>query len=138
MRHTLNTKQIEVELGTKPNLKNEAVVDTSDFAKKADLADLESDIDKLDIKKLKTLQNDLKNLKSKVERLDIGELETTIVDLGLLTDLVKNKFVKKLNMTNQLKKLTLIRLLTLMIQLKTDYYTKTKETIKKVTDNDHD
>ena len=86
--------------GTKPDLKNAAVVDTSDFAKKADLADLKSDIDKLDIKKLKTLPNDLRNLKSKVERLDIGELETTIVDLGLLTDLVRNKFVKKLSLTN--------------------------------------
>ena len=86
--------------GTKPNLKNAAGVDTSDFAKKADLADLKSDVDKLDINKLKTLTNDLRNLKSKVERLDIGELETTLVDLGLLTDLVKNKFVKKLNMTN--------------------------------------
>ena len=101
--------------GTKPNLKNAAGVDTSDFAKKADLADLKSDVDKLDINKLKTLTNDLRNLKSKVERLNIGELETTLVDLGLLTDLVKNKFVKKLNMTNQFKKLTLIRLLILMI-----------------------
>ena len=86
--------------GTKPNSKNAAGVDTSDFAKKADLADLKSDVDKLDINKLKTLTNDLRNLKSKVERLNIGELETTLVDLGLLTDLVKNKFVKKLNMTN--------------------------------------
>ena len=65
--------------GTKPNLKNAAGVDISDFAKKADLADLKSDVDKLDINKLKTLTNDLRNLKSKVERLNIGELETTLV-----------------------------------------------------------
>ena len=48
-------------------LKNAAVVDTSDFAKKTDLADLKSDVDKLDIDKLKIVPINLSNLKSKVD-----------------------------------------------------------------------
>ena len=40
---------------TKADLKNVAVPDTSDFAKKTDLANLKSGVDKLDIDKLKNL-----------------------------------------------------------------------------------
>ena len=42
---------------TKSNLKNATGVDTSDFAKKTDLANLKPDIDKLDIDKLKNVAN---------------------------------------------------------------------------------
>ena len=38
---------------TKSDLKNVIGVDTSDFAKKTDLANLKSDVDKLDIEKSK-------------------------------------------------------------------------------------
>ena len=38
---------------TKSDLKNVTGVDTSDFAKKTDLANLKSDVDKLDIEKSK-------------------------------------------------------------------------------------
>ena len=41
---------------TKRDLKNTAGVDTSDFAKKTDLTYLKSNVDKLDIDKLKTYQ----------------------------------------------------------------------------------
>ena len=37
----------------------------------------------------------LSNLKSKVDKLYIGKLETTSVDLSKLSDVVKNKVVKK-------------------------------------------
>ena len=40
------------------------------FAKKVDLANLKSNVDKLDIDKLKKLPTNLKNLKSKVDKLD--------------------------------------------------------------------
>ena len=52
---------------TKANSKNTAGVDTSKFAKKVDLAILKSEIDKLDIDKVKTTPvdiiklNDVKN-----------------------------------------------------------------------------
>ena len=61
----------------KANLKNPVVVDTSEFA---DLANLKSDVDKLDIDEFKNVPSGLRNLKSKVDKLDIGELETTSVD----------------------------------------------------------
>ena len=50
------TLKVELDLcnyAIKTDLKNETRVDTSDFAKKTDLANLKSDIDKLDIDKLK-------------------------------------------------------------------------------------
>ena len=57
-RHVNSKNKVEVELGLssyaqKSNLKNAADVDTSDFAKKADLASLKSDVLQLDIDKLK-------------------------------------------------------------------------------------
>ena len=42
---------------TKVDLKNAAGVDTSKFGKQADLASLESEVDKLDIDKLKNSTN---------------------------------------------------------------------------------
>ena len=50
---------------TKANLKNTTGVGKSRFAKKADLADLKSDVDKLDIDKLKNVTSNLRNLKKK-------------------------------------------------------------------------
>ena len=79
----------------KADLKNATGVDTSDFAKKTDLANLKSDADKLDIDKLKQVPNNLSNLRSKVHELDIGKLETTTVDLSKLNNVVKNDVVKK-------------------------------------------
>ena len=55
---------------TKADLKNAAGVYTSKFAKKLDLANLKSDVDKLDIDKLKNVPTNLSNLKSKVDKLD--------------------------------------------------------------------
>ena len=42
---------------TKVDLKNAAGVDTSKFGKQADLASLKSEVDKLDIDKLKNITN---------------------------------------------------------------------------------
>ena len=80
---------------TKADLKNTAGVDTSDFPKKTDLGSLKSDVDKLDIDKLKNVPSGLSSLKSKVEKLDVGKLEITPVDLSNLSDVVKNEVVKK-------------------------------------------
>ena len=51
---------------TKADLKNTTGIDTSDFAKKTDLANSKSDMDKLDIDKLKNISSNLINLESKV------------------------------------------------------------------------
>ena len=50
---------------TKSDLKNATGVDTSNFAKKTDLPNLKSDVDKLSIDKLKNVPTNLNNLKSK-------------------------------------------------------------------------
>ena len=52
-------------------LKNATGIDTSDFAKKTDLTNLKSDVDKLDIDKLKNIPNILSNLKNKVDKLKL-------------------------------------------------------------------
>ena len=62
--HTHSKNKLEVELV----LSNYAT--TSDL-KKATVADLTSDVDKLDIDKLKNVPSGLSNLKSKIDKLDI-------------------------------------------------------------------
>ena len=47
------------------DLKNAAGVDSSKFAKKVDLANLNSDVDRLDIDKLENIPSNLSNLKNK-------------------------------------------------------------------------
>ena len=64
-------KRMKVELdlsnyATKADLKKAATVDTSKFAKKFHLASLKSNVDKLDINKLKNVPTNLSNLKNKV------------------------------------------------------------------------
>ena len=58
---------------TKADLKIATPVDTSKFAKKVDLANIKSDVDKLDIGKLilKNIPSNLSNLKSQVDKSDV-------------------------------------------------------------------
>ena len=72
--------------------------------KKTDLANLKSDVDKLDIDKLKNVPNNLSYLKSKVDELDIWKLETTPVDVSKLSSVVKNDVVKKTEYNELVKK----------------------------------
>ena len=62
---------------------------------KIDLAILKSNVDKLDIDKLKNVPSGLRNLKSKVHKLDVDKLVPVPVDLSKLSDVVKNYVVKK-------------------------------------------
>ena len=55
--------RVKVEL----DLKN---VDTSKFSRKVDLANLKSNVDKVDTDKLKNVSSNLSNLKSKTDKLD--------------------------------------------------------------------
>ena len=59
---------------TQLDLKNATVLYTMGFAKKTDLVNLKSDVDKLDIDNLKNVPNNLTTLKSKFDNLDIGKL----------------------------------------------------------------
>ena len=69
-RKSLGKVKVSLDLSnyaTKAHLKNATGVDTSSVAKKIYLADLKSDVDKLDIHKLKNLTFNSSNLKSKVD-----------------------------------------------------------------------
>ena len=80
---------------TKVDLKNATGINTSKFANKVDLANLNSDVDKLDIDKLENIPSDLRNLKSKVDKIDVDKLIPIPADLSKLSDIVKNDVVKK-------------------------------------------
>ena len=67
---------------TKTDLKNVTHVDTSSFALKTNLA----------------------NLKTEVDKLDIGKLAPVPVDLSKLSDVVKMMLLKRLCMINWLQK----------------------------------
>ena len=72
--------------------------------KKTGVANLKSDVDKLDIDKLKNVPSGLNSLKSKVDKIDIAKLETTPVDLSKLSNVVKNDVVKKTKYNDLVKK----------------------------------
>ena len=109
--------KVELDLfnyATKADLKNATGVDTSKVAKKVDLASLKSNVDKLDIDKLKKVPNSLSSLKSKVHKLDVDKLFLAPFDLSKLSDVVKNDVIKKVvyngkkeNITNAATKSTL-------------------------------
>ena len=77
---------------TKADLKNARGVNTSTFPKTVDLANSKSNIDKLDIDKLKNVPTNLNSLKSKVNKLDVDELVPVPIEPS---DVVKNDLVKK-------------------------------------------
>ena len=56
------------------------------FAKETDLANLKSDVDKLDIDKLKNVPTGLNSLKRKVDELDVDKLVPVPVHLNKLSD----------------------------------------------------
>ena len=92
---------------TKADLRNAKGADTSDGAKKTDLANLKSDVDKIDIDELIVVQSNLSNLKCKVDKSDIGKLETAPMDLSKLSNVLKNGVIKNTDLKNSLKKLVL-------------------------------
>ena len=70
-------------------------MDTSDFAKKADLASLKTIVDELNVDELKSVPNGLSSLKSKVDKLDADKLKPVPVDLKKVNDAVEKEVVKK-------------------------------------------
>ena len=86
------------------DIKNILHVDTSRFALKTNVASLKTEVDKLDIDKLKRLPNNLSNLKSKVDKLYIDKLVPAPVDLSKLSNVGKNDVVKKTEYNAKIKK----------------------------------
>ena len=59
---------------TKSDFKNATGADTLKFDKKFDLSNLKSNVDKLDIDKLKDVLTNLSNLKNLIDKLDVDKL----------------------------------------------------------------
>ena len=96
-RKSLGKVKVELDLSnyaTKTDLKNAAGIDTSSFAKKVDLTNLKTNVDKLDIDTLKNISTNLSNWKSKVDKADVEKLIPVPVDLSKLSDIVKNNVQK--------------------------------------------
>ena len=85
------------------DIKNAIRVNTSKFNKRADLANLESNVNKLDFYKLKNVPSCLSSLKSKVDELDIWKVESTTVDLSKQSNAVKSGVFKKIEYNAKIK-----------------------------------
>ena len=93
----INVKVDLSNYATKTDIKSISHIDTSSFALKSNLTSIQTEVDKLDINKLKSLPNDLRNLKSKVSKLDIDKLAPVPVELSKLSNVVKLRSLKRLN-----------------------------------------
>ena len=78
------------------------------------------------------IADNLANVKSDINKLDIGKIETTAVDLSKLRDVINRHVVKK-DLMNWLKTLMLFRLLIPVIYLKRLTMTKKLMKLKKNT-----
>ena len=86
--------KIELDLfnyAIKADLRNATSVDTTKFVKKVDLATLKSDVDKLDIDKLKDVPNNVSNMKSEVDKLDVDKLVFFPVELSHVVKMMSLK-----------------------------------------------
>ena len=91
----INVKIDLSDYATKDDIKNITHVDTLSFALKTNVANLKTEVDKLDIDKLKGLPNNLSILKTQVDKLDTDKLVPVPTNLSKLSDVVKNEVVKK-------------------------------------------
>ena len=85
--------KVELDLSnyaTNADLKNSTGVNPSKFAKKFDLANLKSNVDKLDIDKLRSVPT-----KSKTDILDVDEWLSAPIGLSELSNVVKSSAIKK-------------------------------------------
>ena len=94
----VNVKGDLSNYATKADIKNISQINTSSFALKWNLASLKTEVDKLDIDKLKSLPNNFSNLKSKVDK-----LVPVHVDLSKLSNAVKNEVVKNTEYDTKIK-----------------------------------
>ena len=88
---------------TKTDIKTIFHVDTSSFVLKSNLANLKTEVDKLDFDKLKHLPNNLSNLKNEMDKLDIYKLLSLPIDLSKLSNAVKNEVFKKAEYNAKIK-----------------------------------
>ena len=102
-------------------------VDLSNYATKADIKNI-SHVDSSDF----ALKTNLANLKSEVDKLDIDKLVPILTDLSKLSNVVKNDVVKKADYNKLVTKIDNID--TSGLVKKTDYNTKITEIEDKIRD----
>ena len=90
----INFKVDLLSYATKTDLKNVTYVDTSSFALKANLTSLKTEVDKLDIGKLTTVDIDLSKLLLKTMLLKKLFMKKTRKKISDLTDFIK-KTIKR-------------------------------------------
>ena len=113
----INVKVDLSNYATKADIENITHVDTSNFTLKTNVANLKTEVDKLDIDKLRNLPSNLSILKTKVDKLDVDKLVPVPTDLSKLIDVVNDNVVKKkLNMILG-QKILKIKFQILVIQL---------------------
>ena len=88
----INVKVDLSNCATKSDLKNATGIDASKLAAKSDLVSL-----KIEVDQLKSLPTYLSNLKSKVDQLDIDKLAPVPDDLSKLSNAIKMRLLKRLN-----------------------------------------
>ena len=109
--------------GTKTDLKNVTHVDTSSFALKANLANLKTEVDKLDIEKLVLIPTDLSKLSNVVKndvvkKIIYDKLVTKVNNIDISDCVLKTKYnadktkleIKIPNVTDFIKKAKLTEL----------------------------
>ena len=100
----INVKVDMSNYATKSDLKDATGIDTSKLAAKSDLVSLKTEVDKLDIDKLKYVPINSSNLKIKLDKLDIDKLTPVPVNLSKLSNVVKNEeIVKKTEYNDKIK-----------------------------------
>ena len=97
LKSVVENVKVELDLFNYADLKNATGIDTSEFAKKTDLGNLKSDLDKFNLYKLKNVPINLSNLKSKEDILDVDKLVSAPADLSKLDNVVKMMLLKKMH-----------------------------------------
>ena len=133
--HRENIK-IKVDLSnyaTKADIKSITLIDTSDFALKTNLANLKTEVDKLDIDKLGTVPLDLSKLSNVVKndvvkKVDYNKLVTKVNNIDTSDYVLKTKYdTDKTELENKIPE-------TSNLVKKTDYNTKITEIEGKIPD----
>ena len=112
----------------KSGLKNATGANKIQFIKKNGLANLKSEVDKLDIDKLENLPSGWSTLKSKVDKLDVDKLKAVRGDFKKYNDVVKRLYIM-----NWLKKIMSLDWLNCSKFIKTSYASELAQKI----DYDH-
>ena len=99
----INVKVDLSDYATKTDIKNISHFNTSSFVLESNLAGSKTEVNKLDIDKLKILPNNLSNLKDKVDKLNIDKLVPVAVDLSKLINVVENDVVRKTEYNAKIK-----------------------------------